>query len=58
MPNKSHLRMEDYRCCFSRVFFLNKFERRKMWVPVVLHTIILLLLRCMVDANLKLGENF
>lgn len=40
------------------LFFLNKFERRKMWVPVVLYAIILLLLRCMVDAKLKLGENF
>lgn len=39
-------------------FFSCSIKEEKCQVPVVLYSVILLLLRCMVDAKFKLGENF
>lgn len=39
-------------------FPLCSYKRRKCWVPVVLYSIILLLLRQMIGAKFKQGENF
>lgn len=40
------------------LFSSTSIKEEKCWVPVVMYSIILLLLRYMVGAKFKLGENF